>query len=318
MFACPHNVSQHVREKHTNERPYRCKICPDSRRGFNRPFTLNRHMEKLHGIKIGPGRGRGARRARGVIATTRTTMSSSDEETTASVEKTTSSGFNTVASTPRSTTLSLQTQRNEDNDDMMYYESQCKTCEGFFFDRNSVLMHHHTDHGEPLSPFCTCETCNSVYRGNDADLVELTQQFETGGFSVVDGVQHLTVVARSEMDHEVRLSDKSHHDLQELAFSGAAQPGDSGFIGMFADELFAAQTLDGVEGGSWDQDSVVCWANNTTNSNQLRDVDPQNVETCGGAIDYGSMEFEGLDFGDDDFGIDGFVGMTDTDMFEAI
>ena len=44
-FACPHNVEQHKREKHTLERPYVCRACG---KGFARPFTCNRHVRSLH------------------------------------------------------------------------------------------------------------------------------------------------------------------------------------------------------------------------------------------------------------------------------
>lgn len=54
-FTCPHNVDQHVREKHTGERPNKCDHCP---KAFARPFALYRHLAVVHGIDIRPGRGR--------------------------------------------------------------------------------------------------------------------------------------------------------------------------------------------------------------------------------------------------------------------
>lgn len=55
MFTCPHNVQQHVREKHTGERP---NVCEDCGASFPRPYSLNRHAWCVHGKKIGPGRGK--------------------------------------------------------------------------------------------------------------------------------------------------------------------------------------------------------------------------------------------------------------------
>ncbi|KAK3683113.1 hypothetical protein LTR37_020551 [Vermiconidia calcicola] len=54
VFACPHNVTQHVREKHTLERPHQCTECCAS---FPRPWGRNRHMKMVHNIDVGPGRG---------------------------------------------------------------------------------------------------------------------------------------------------------------------------------------------------------------------------------------------------------------------
>lgn len=57
-FTCRHDVSQHIREKHTHSRPYKCRICGSAHRGFNRPFCLNRHLTNVHHLNIEPGRGR--------------------------------------------------------------------------------------------------------------------------------------------------------------------------------------------------------------------------------------------------------------------
>lgn len=58
-FTCNHNVQQHIREKHTGEKPYRCPECnfEGREKGFARPFMLNRHRKQLHGVDVGPGRG---------------------------------------------------------------------------------------------------------------------------------------------------------------------------------------------------------------------------------------------------------------------
>ncbi|KAK3708578.1 hypothetical protein LTR37_011473 [Vermiconidia calcicola] len=62
VFACPHNVTQHVREKHTLERPHQCTECCAS---FPRPWGRNRHMKMVHNIDVGPGRGGLKKRKRG-------------------------------------------------------------------------------------------------------------------------------------------------------------------------------------------------------------------------------------------------------------
>ena len=47
FFACPHNVQQHIREKHTHEKPYKCEECVDV--AFARQYGLNRHKAQVHG-----------------------------------------------------------------------------------------------------------------------------------------------------------------------------------------------------------------------------------------------------------------------------
>lgn len=53
-------MQQHVREQHTNERPY---VCADCGRDFTRQGSLNRHMAKVHHEVNGYGQGRRRRRA---------------------------------------------------------------------------------------------------------------------------------------------------------------------------------------------------------------------------------------------------------------
>jgi hypothetical protein len=54
FFACPHNVQQHIREKHTHEKPYKCDQCFDA--AFARQYGLNRHKAQVHGVGEKPSR----------------------------------------------------------------------------------------------------------------------------------------------------------------------------------------------------------------------------------------------------------------------
>jgi hypothetical protein len=54
FFACPHNVQQHIREKHTHEKPYKCDQCADV--AFARQYGLNRHRAQVHGVGEKPSR----------------------------------------------------------------------------------------------------------------------------------------------------------------------------------------------------------------------------------------------------------------------
>ncbi|KAF2486278.1 hypothetical protein BDY17DRAFT_321087 [Neohortaea acidophila] len=59
-FTCPHNVEQHIAEKHRLEREHKCYLCVAA---FPRPWGLNRHLKKVHGIDrhTVAGKGKGSR-----------------------------------------------------------------------------------------------------------------------------------------------------------------------------------------------------------------------------------------------------------------
>lgn len=52
QYSCPHNVQQHIREAHTNERPYICEVCESEGvdKRFARPYGLNRHRQQVHNL----------------------------------------------------------------------------------------------------------------------------------------------------------------------------------------------------------------------------------------------------------------------------
>lgn len=56
LFSCPHNVQQHIREKHTLEKPYVCDTCASdgTYSAFSRPYGLNRHMKQVHYVGVEP------------------------------------------------------------------------------------------------------------------------------------------------------------------------------------------------------------------------------------------------------------------------
>ncbi|KAK3047937.1 hypothetical protein LTR09_010611 [Extremus antarcticus] len=46
-FVCDHNLEQHIRERHTHERPYACDF-PECGKRFSRPWSLSRHLRLVH------------------------------------------------------------------------------------------------------------------------------------------------------------------------------------------------------------------------------------------------------------------------------
>ena len=69
FFASPHNVQQHIREKHTHEKPYRCEECAAQNvdTAFARQYGLNRHRAQVHGIGEKPSRVPAKRRTHGSV-----------------------------------------------------------------------------------------------------------------------------------------------------------------------------------------------------------------------------------------------------------
>ncbi|KAI5368349.1 putative Zinc finger C2H2 superfamily [Septoria linicola] len=63
MLTCPHHQAQHMREAHTGERPYVCKVCADlgKERAFARNASLLRHLRTVHRLDTDAVQGRGNR-----------------------------------------------------------------------------------------------------------------------------------------------------------------------------------------------------------------------------------------------------------------
>ncbi|KAK4539956.1 hypothetical protein LTR36_009926 [Oleoguttula mirabilis] len=223
FFSCPHNVEQHVREKHTLSRPYKCNLCGDGHRGFNRPFTQNRHMLMMHGIQTGPGKGHGARRTK-----QRTPAAPVVDDPVDDVQEFDFREYPTQET--------VQQFPGGGNDDFTYAEYRCRSCDSIFFDRESMLSHLHLQHGEEPSPLCTCMTCSSIYRSDASDAAELTGQLEAGGFGAVDGSQSPALRAPADYGQ--------NYGFTEDTFPMPAKA-TGGLEGMFAEDLFAPPAFTG-------------------------------------------------------------------------
>ncbi|KAK5122083.1 hypothetical protein LTR85_004329 [Meristemomyces frigidus] len=300
LFTCQHNVQQHVREKHTLERPYKCEICDDSRRGFNRPFTYNRHMLMFHGIQTGPGKGHAVRRAKqtapappafGAPAAGQPDFDFDDRQ----IQE-----------------ASLQIESGT-NDAFAYVENRCHACKTMFFTKESMLNHLHIDHGQEPSPLCTCMACSSIYCHNAGDAAELKQQLEAGGFGVVDGSESpagLTAGLEATIDFGQKYTLEEDH-LPLLAKPGNASEG------TFVDDVFAPPATGGG------QDVLGTHYGAPTQGNDTFGETPQGLEEYfdfGDAAAYGGDEsgFDGVDFSQlNNFnGVEGF-DTDDMDMTEV-
>jgi hypothetical protein len=132
MFSCQFNLSQHVREVHTDERPFKCHLCGPTNKGFNRNYCLLRHLEKVHGLKgVHPGRGKVyKRRPKG--------MGDGMMGLPPPVVEKVSCGFIAFG------------------------------CGHIFSSEDEMLLHCHRYHGMAVNPACACTACKAVYGGLQA------------------------------------------------------------------------------------------------------------------------------------------------------
>lgn len=157
MFTCRHNVEQHIREKHTGERPYVCAICAqhggDST--FARPASLYRHMRQQHRIEPDvPNKWRPRK-------TVKTAGPVSAVPVSAAQPKKRGRKPNAVdqqatpapAPEPASTAMPMQPPAA----DIQSYEY----CGAELTGAEHALLHMHLEHGIPASPNCGCSFCKN-------------------------------------------------------------------------------------------------------------------------------------------------------------
>lgn len=171
-FSCPHNVQQHIREAHTNERPYACEVCS---RAFNRPYTLYRHMELQHGIKqAGPGRGRSGGLPRIGVGVSRerkgrrNVMGDQQVKIMGPSQPDGAPGAGVHQAPPPETANPDPAAKFEVNN-FTPMPTACR-CGAGFDNREALLGHLHDVHGDPNSRFCNCMFCSALFGdGRDVD-----------------------------------------------------------------------------------------------------------------------------------------------------
>ncbi|KAK0251809.1 hypothetical protein LTS09_013037 [Friedmanniomyces endolithicus] len=164
MFSGRFNVRQHVTEKHTKTRHYKCRICGVKCRGFNRQWCLNRHLRQIHKLIVGPGRGRGRRgRAKtALLAEDREDATAPAAEAPPWMEEAT--GPAVVAG------------------NFAFVQLECYACKAAFGNREEMLVHLHVAHDEPPSPYCSCLNCVAQAVQPEAETRLLLRE---GGFDLV-------------------------------------------------------------------------------------------------------------------------------------
>lgn len=174
MFACPHNVEQHIREAHTGERPYECGRCGTA---FARPFALYRHLKGIHGVEnAGPGRGRGGGLERiGIVEGARVKKIRGRRGGRGGRR----GGANTVGERglvqlaeavgmPLAMSQQLEPGPKQNPtfevNNFTLNPTAC-ACGERFDNREAFLSHLHLDHDQAPSPSCNCMICIDQFGG---------------------------------------------------------------------------------------------------------------------------------------------------------
>ncbi|KAK1057772.1 hypothetical protein LTR74_013931 [Friedmanniomyces endolithicus] len=164
MFSGTFNLRQHVTEKHTKTRHYKCRICGVQRRGFNRQWCLNRHLRQIHKLIVGPGRGRG-RKSRAKTALPEDGLNvPADAAAEAPPRMEEATGPAVAAGNFASVQL------------------ECYVCRAGFGNREEMLTHIHGAHDQPPSPYCSCLNCVAQAVQPEAETRLLLRE---GGFDLV-------------------------------------------------------------------------------------------------------------------------------------
>ncbi|TKA29283.1 hypothetical protein B0A50_03793 [Salinomyces thailandicus] len=173
-FAGPHNVAQHIREKHTHERPYRCMLCGPTHKGFARPGSLNRHMGSVHGLSW-----RGDDGSRRVNQRRRSWTDGSAVSTPLSGAENGVDGGGAVQD--RSASFAAGWKAAPVGVDGLEGSSagggvtRCHECNAVLESGEACLEHLHAMHGMPMTPYCGCAVCGSMFGYGASDSREQQQ-----------------------------------------------------------------------------------------------------------------------------------------------
>lgn len=289
-FTCPHNVKQHVREKHTNERPHRCPVCLENgieHVRFNRPFCMYRHMATMHGMQVGPGRGGKAREKR--LEQSAKARGSKGKERAVSEEESEFNDFDfnqwpafdtspthqsfainngAIDNTPKSNNAgpSDASARMIElgsipvmSPPSVFEAVKCYTCKELFFGHVAVLSHMHSAHNVPQTPFCACGSCVPVPENNGSKVQSTPiaidpdiMEEETFGLAQGEtGEETDREVDVSDINGEMDFSTAFNFD-SEVAFNSALNF-DSGADSSIIDDWLKSDVLDNLVSGAGTQ-----------------------------------------------------------------
>lgn len=216
FFACPHNVQQHIREKHTHEKPFKCEACAaeNVETAFARQYGLNRHRAQVHGAGEKPSRVAARGRTYGSEPAAELTqpdfpfvvpdqgVESGDEfaemmgllQEANNAEMDVSAGgdvdisdvqFDFGAGLPEPTTPTATTtsaHSNNAQDSGLFF---CGDCDYAATTRKEVDMHMHPAHRVPNSCLCACSICSMLYSSSEVDAARQLSLLRHGGFQKI-------------------------------------------------------------------------------------------------------------------------------------
>ncbi|KAK3648576.1 Transcription factor IIIA [Elasticomyces elasticus] len=226
-------LAQHVREKHTRTREFRCQD-PSCGKGFNRAWGCNRHMAVAHGIKAGPGRGRG-RRTKNKTKQTRNATDKNDSN---------SSG-NEIEDSETGEERPLATSNGA------YCSVQCYLCQAGFNNRGDVLEHYHIQHAVPQSVYCSCRNCTEDMRGQGIEGMQAQQQLKANGMVTI--VQQ---EAPSMIDPSLEMADFTLYGGQQNTTGHGAVSMDGQLAGQYGSQMPTNYNTNGSAFGSSFQNHV--------------------------------------------------------------
>jgi hypothetical protein len=215
-FSSPHNVAQHVREKHTGETPHECQLCLANGvfSGFARPHGLTRHMDQVHSVGTRPSRpSRAARAARAATSTTADAFGGAavapvafqwvdpadpsqiveDDEFAefgallagANAEMGAASGDVEMSDFQfqfDSGLSNVDVSENHNNNVIA-----CGECDYSAANQENILMHLHATHGVINTPFCSCSICTAMFLSSEEAAVNHAISLGNGAFQVEGG-----------------------------------------------------------------------------------------------------------------------------------
>jgi hypothetical protein len=209
FFACPHNVQQHIREKHTHEKPYKCEECVDV--AFTRQYGLNRHKAQVHGVGEKPSRVPAIRHSHGVAPSAEPEQPfvpfAEPTQATAGADDIVAELLGYLAE--RNARIDVSGGDVEMADDQFDFEADqsetaafdtpdaqshfgaeqqqpttttaahnnlqgseifgCGECDYIGAIKNDVRMHMHVAHQVPNNPLCACDICTMLQCSSEID-----------------------------------------------------------------------------------------------------------------------------------------------------
>lgn len=222
-FAGPWNVQQHIREKHTFERPYKCDDCAADgiETAFTRQYGLNRHKVQMHDY---PSRSsRAAQVAGGAESTAQATAAwtqlppgGANEEFGEMRNLLTRANADVGAGEYGVELPGNQFQFDAEQPDVQFqFDAEqsnsvsgaqdngaytCGDCNYSAASQVHVLYHCHAVHQAPSSRFCSCNICSAMYLTNQDEAVNHANFLGNGGF--LAGPDYGYVQNASTMDVE--------------------------------------------------------------------------------------------------------------------